>query len=188
MKYDQLQILSDVVAKEVTVLKVDAPGSEGRGWKRTHAEIGTSELPSGWRQKVADGAKYILKETWVRAGYKSLICVTVRFCSLRLHLRFRQVKANDPLLAGVCASVLFNVCLLSHTGLVCLPGLGTTTPKSGPWCTRMAAGLSNLKLGQEVLTTMRGTGRAPFRAGFARPRFGRSGRALSFVCKERGYV
>ena len=96
MKYDQLQILSDVVPKEVTVLKVDAPGSEGRGWKRTHAEIGTSELPSGWRQKVADGAKYILKETWVRAGYKSLICVTVRFCSLRLHLRFRQVKANDP--------------------------------------------------------------------------------------------
>ena len=100
MKYDQLQILSDVVAKEVTVLKVDAPGSEGRGWKRTHAEIGTSELPSGWRQKVADGTKYILKETWVRVGYKFLICLTVRFCSLRLHLRFRQVKANDPLLAG----------------------------------------------------------------------------------------
>ena len=78
--------------------------------------------------------------------------------------------------------------LLSHTGLVCLPGLGTTTRKSGLWCTRMAAGLSNLKLAQEVLTTMRGTGRAPFRAGFARPRFGRSGRALNFVCKERGYV
>ena len=120
MKYDQLQILSDVVAKEVTVLKVDAPGSEGRGWKRTHAEIGTSELPSGWRQKVADGAKYILKETWVRAGYKSLICVTVRFCSLRLHLRFRQVKANDPLLAGVCASVLFNVfCFRTQGSCVC---------------------------------------------------------------------
>ena len=52
----------------------------------------------------------------------------------------------------------------------------------------MAADLSNLKLAQEVLTTMRGTGRAPFRAGFARPRFGRSGRALNFVCQERGNV
>ena len=66
-KYDQLQVLSDVVAKEVNVLKVDAP-EQGRGWKRTHSEIDTSELPPDWKKKVADGADFVLRETWVKAN------------------------------------------------------------------------------------------------------------------------
>ena len=67
-RYDQLKVLSDVVAKEVNVLKVDVPGGEGRGWKRSHAEVSTDELPSRWRQKISDGAQYIIRETWVKAN------------------------------------------------------------------------------------------------------------------------
>ncbi len=69
-KYDQLQILSDVVAKEVNVLKIDVPAESGRGWKRTYSEISTQdqELGQGWTQQISQGAKYILRETWVRAN------------------------------------------------------------------------------------------------------------------------
>ena len=50
------------------MLKVDTPGPEGRGWKRTHSELVTSQLPAGWKKRVADGADFILKETWVKAN------------------------------------------------------------------------------------------------------------------------
>ena len=66
-KYDQLQVLSDVVAKEVNVLKVDAP-EKGRGWKRTRSEIGTCDPPPDSKKKVADGANFVLRETWVKAN------------------------------------------------------------------------------------------------------------------------
>ncbi len=67
-KYDQLQVLSDVVAKEVNVLKIDVPAESGRGWKRTYSEISTQdqELGQGWTQQISQGAKYILQETWVK--------------------------------------------------------------------------------------------------------------------------
>ena len=63
-----MKVLSDVVAKEVNVLKVDAPGGGGRGWKRTNAEVDTSSLSNGWRQRISDGAKYVIRETWVKAN------------------------------------------------------------------------------------------------------------------------
>ena len=57
-----------MVAKEVNVLKVDAP-ENGRGWKRTHSEIDTAaDLPPDWKKKVADGADFVLRETWVKAN------------------------------------------------------------------------------------------------------------------------
>ena len=66
--FDAMKILSDVVAKEVNVLKVDVPQSGGRGWKRTAAEISPDEVGDGWRQQIADGAKYVMEETWVKAN------------------------------------------------------------------------------------------------------------------------
>jgi len=65
-KYDDLKILSDVVAKEVNVLKIDVPrGDTGRGWKRTHSEI---DLPEGEAGEMAAGARYVIEETWIKAG------------------------------------------------------------------------------------------------------------------------
>ena len=40
-KFDQMEILSQFVAKEVNVLKVDVPRVGGKGWKRTNSEIET---------------------------------------------------------------------------------------------------------------------------------------------------
>ena len=77
-KYDQLQILSDVVAKEVNVLKIDVP-AEGRGWKRTFSEISTQddELGKDWSQQISQGAKYVLQETWVK-GFRVLFIIRNR--------------------------------------------------------------------------------------------------------------
>ena len=58
-KYDQLEILSNFVAKEVNVLKVDVPNESGRGWKRTHSEVSTQELGDSWRDDVAKGSKHV---------------------------------------------------------------------------------------------------------------------------------
>ena len=65
-KFDQLQIMSDVVAKDINIFKVDAPS--GRGWKRTYSEIDTQELGDSWREEMATGANYVIKETWVKAN------------------------------------------------------------------------------------------------------------------------
>ena len=68
-KYDQMQIMSQFVAKEVNVLKVDVPRAGGKGWKRVTSEIDTqdTDLGENWCHEVSSGAKYILEETWVKA-------------------------------------------------------------------------------------------------------------------------
>ena len=58
--------MSDVVAKDIHIFKVDAPS--GRGWKRTYSEIDTQELGDSWREEMSTGADYVLKETWVKAN------------------------------------------------------------------------------------------------------------------------
>ncbi len=70
LKYDDLKIMSDVVAKEVNVFKVDVPRENGKGWKRTAVEISTSDaaLGEGWREQVASGSQYVIEETWVKAN------------------------------------------------------------------------------------------------------------------------
>ena len=65
-KFDQMQIMSDVVAKDINISKVDAPS--GRGYKRTHSEIDTQELGESWRDEMSAGAQYVIKETWVKAN------------------------------------------------------------------------------------------------------------------------
>ena len=88
-KYDQLEVLRNVVAKEappcqilvnrtpapffcdrreVNVLKIDIPGEERRGWKRTRSEIDTASMPANWKKRVAEGANFVLQETWVKAN------------------------------------------------------------------------------------------------------------------------
>ena len=64
-KYEHLQLLSDVVAKEVNLLKVDVPQESGRGWRRTDTEVSTQELGDSWQEDVSRGAK--LQETLVKA-------------------------------------------------------------------------------------------------------------------------
>ena len=64
---EHLEILSDVVAKEVNIFKVDVQ-QEGRGWRRTNTEISTDELGDSWREDVQTGAKYVLKETLIKAS------------------------------------------------------------------------------------------------------------------------
>ena len=64
--YDSLKIFSDVVAKEVNVLKVDVPRESGRGWKRTAAEISQGDMGEGWREGISEGARYVIEETWGR--------------------------------------------------------------------------------------------------------------------------
>ena len=63
--------MSDVVAKEVNILKVDVPRDNGRGWKRTAVEINAQDdrdLGDGWREGMAAGSKYVIQETWVKAN------------------------------------------------------------------------------------------------------------------------
>jgi hypothetical protein len=68
-KFDQMQIMADVIAKEINVLKIDSPQPEGRGWKRTYSEVDTREdLGEDWCQDMVKGAKYVLEETHVKAN------------------------------------------------------------------------------------------------------------------------
>ena len=64
-KYDQVEILAGLVAKEVNVLKVDVPRAGGKGWKRANSEIDTqdTDLGDSWRDEISAGAKHILEET-----------------------------------------------------------------------------------------------------------------------------
>ena len=65
-----MEIMSDIVAKEINVLKIDVPNPGGRGWKRTFSEISTQDqdLGENWGQQMSEGARYVLKETWVKAN------------------------------------------------------------------------------------------------------------------------
>ena len=79
-KFDQLQIMADNVAKEVNIFMVDYPSETGVGWKRTHAEIDTQEdLGEEWRQEMAKGAQYVIKETWVKGTDPHLDVPTAKF-------------------------------------------------------------------------------------------------------------
>ncbi len=62
--------MSDIVAKEINVLKIDVPHDSGRGWKRTFTEIDTqdAELGREWDRQMSEGCKYVLEETWVKAN------------------------------------------------------------------------------------------------------------------------
>ena len=67
-KYDQLNIFKDIVAKEINILKIDAPRQNSRGWKRTYSEISTQDVAEGWQEEMSRSAKYVLEESWVKAN------------------------------------------------------------------------------------------------------------------------
>ena len=69
-KFDHMEIMSQFVAKDVNVLKVDVPREGGRGWKRTAAEIDTQDpdLGKSWSREISSGARHVLEETWVKAS------------------------------------------------------------------------------------------------------------------------
>ena len=79
-KFDQMEILSQFVAKEVNVLKVNVPRAGGKGWKRTNSEIETqdTDLGNNWCEELSAGAEYVVKETWVKASgpndFRALVC------------------------------------------------------------------------------------------------------------------
>ena len=57
-KYDQLEIFRDIVAKEINILKIDAPRKNNKGWKRTYSEISTQEdLGEDWQKEMSQSAK-----------------------------------------------------------------------------------------------------------------------------------
>ena len=73
-------------------MKVDAPGPDRRGWKRSHSEIDPNLLPAGWKKRVADGANFVLQETWAPHTKLHRPLRVVSFASSQIS----QVKANDP--------------------------------------------------------------------------------------------
>ena len=68
-KYDQMEIFKDIVAKEINVLKIDAPQKDGKGWKRTYSEISTQDdLGEDWQKEMSQSSKYVLEESWIKAN------------------------------------------------------------------------------------------------------------------------
>ena len=106
-KFDQMEILSQFVAKEVNVLKVDVPRVGGKGWKRTNSEIETqdTDLGNSWCEEVSTGAKYVLEETWVkandphhvRASVLRVHCSVSAFVNLCRFLRTRMRQGCESL-------------------------------------------------------------------------------------------
>ena len=64
-KFDQMEILSQFVAKEVNVLKVDVPRAGGKGWKCTNFELEMldTDIGDSWWEEVSMGAKCVFKGT-----------------------------------------------------------------------------------------------------------------------------
>ena len=101
-KYDQMEIMSDIVAKEINVLKIDVPNPGGRGWKRTFSEISTQDqdLGENWGQQMSEGARYVLKETWVKANephYALRLAVSKRgfLCSVVFTFRAPPISEHQ---------------------------------------------------------------------------------------------
>ena len=58
-----------IVAAQSCRIKVDVPGPNGKGWKRTNAEIDTQEcLDDSMKEDLRSGARFLLEETWVPAN------------------------------------------------------------------------------------------------------------------------
>jgi len=69
MKYDALNVFSDVVATQRARIEVDVPGPGGRGWCRTSSQVDTQDdLDDSWRRELSDGTRHLQEETWVPAN------------------------------------------------------------------------------------------------------------------------
>ena len=68
LRYNQLEVYESLVAKQFVRIEVDVPREGGRGWKRSASAFELDcqkDLGDRWKQDLAAGARYMLKETWV---------------------------------------------------------------------------------------------------------------------------
>ena len=71
MKYDQVGVYEDVIAKQTSRIEIDVPRENGKGWRRAGATLSIQdepELDESWRHDLSNGARYLLEETWVKAN------------------------------------------------------------------------------------------------------------------------
>jgi len=69
MKYDQMRVFEDVIAKQTSRIEIDVPREGGAGWRRTRSFLDTqdeADLDEEWRRDIGKGARYMLEETWVK--------------------------------------------------------------------------------------------------------------------------
>ena len=70
LKYNQMSALESIIAKQSVRVRIDVdiPGEGGRGWKRPASSFeldNQPDLDDKWKDDLASGARYMLKETWV---------------------------------------------------------------------------------------------------------------------------
>ena len=71
MKYDMLNVCSDVVGRQMSRMELDVPCESGRGWKRSGAHLDVdqeAEFDEKWQTDLREGARFLLQETWVPAN------------------------------------------------------------------------------------------------------------------------
>ena len=71
MKYDQLRVFEEVIAKQTCRIEIDVPHESCRVWRRTRSFVDThdeADLNDTWREDLGGGARYMLEETWVKVA------------------------------------------------------------------------------------------------------------------------
>ena len=67
LKYNQMEVLESIVAKQSVRIEVDVPGKDHRGWSRASCSFEVDaqpDLDDAWKADLADGARYMQQETW----------------------------------------------------------------------------------------------------------------------------
>ena len=139
-KYDQMEIMSSFVAKEVNVLKVDVPRAGGKGWKRANSEINTqdTDLGDNWCQEaVLRCQAYIGGD--VGQGERAA-----------LRIRLSMFETQCSLLYCMDARVVYAACIFCAN---------PRTPKCGLLHTLMELAANDQRLVPDLPRLMHGTQR-----------------------------
>ena len=67
MKYDALQVFSEIVGKSSVRIEV-AEALLHKTWHKFDAAVDVSDLGAKWKNDVTEGARQLLKETWVKGN------------------------------------------------------------------------------------------------------------------------
>ena len=70
LKYDQFQILKDIVGTAACRIHVDRAGKTFGSWHPTGFSLNTADeatMDDKWRRDICAGADHVLKEAWVTA-------------------------------------------------------------------------------------------------------------------------
>ena len=72
MNYNGISALSEAMAKQDVIVRVDVPGEGGKGWARAPGEIAVEEKPDlltqRWKEDLVTGAQVVMEESWVAAS------------------------------------------------------------------------------------------------------------------------